>query len=180
MSSQIQDERSDERRGPINFELQRVSEREHEELRRMYAAHTRVLHEFDPNVEPGRELEDDWWNEPDDLFAYLILVDRVPAGFFLVLGQRYIEALDGFGDWCMWEMYLEPEHRGTGLAERAVREVVGRFPGRWYLLVLPPNTRAMRFWRRVLARQPGGVVEDPTSDGMALFRFDSHGRELRP
>lgn len=64
----------------------------------------------------------------------------------------------------MAEFFVIREKRGTGAAEDAAREVLRAFPGRWEITELPRNQRAVRFWRRVVARFSAGAFEE-TADG---------------
>lgn len=156
--------------GP-NYQLRLAQAEDQADLRRMYAELTTILHRYDESIEAGRLLEDDWWKKPDDLFAYLVDVQGKAVGFLLVAGKRYVDALEETGDFILWEMFLEAEQRGSGLAESAANEVFRRHPGEWSLVAMPNNGPAIGFWRRILPALPGGVREEAEADGFVKFRF---------
>lgn len=137
----------------------------------MYAEHTRLLHGFDPSIEPDQLLQDDWFGRPDELFPYALLEGAIPVGFCLVLGPRYAAAAGEDADFVVWEMWLDPTQRGTGLAEAALRAILPRHPGRWRVCAMLQNGRAMAFWRRVTRGAAVAGEEGRTEDGLATFTF---------
>jgi len=115
-----------------------------------------------------------WWRKPGVLFPFLVLADAAPAGFALVATGPHAPAGVGV---CVQEFFIVRAHRGSGVAERAAADVLGRFGGRWEVSVLPRNERAKRFWRRTIARHTGGRFEEIAGDAAAgalhAFQFES-------
>ena len=52
-------------------------------------------------------------------------------------------------DYCVQEFFLIGSSRGKGIADAASRELFRLHPGKYRLLVLNRNRRAMRFWSRI-------------------------------
>jgi predicted acetyltransferase len=83
-----------------------------------------------------------------DWEAYVIMQDDRPVGFAVVRGlASQVRVLSSF--------FVVRAVRRTGVGLRAVREVVGRHPGRWEVPFQDNNLAAVRFWRRV-ATEIGG------------------------
>ncbi|MFT4709578.1 MAG: putative acetyltransferase [Planctomycetota bacterium] len=152
-------------------ELRLASEQDRAELLRMYAEQIRILHSFDASVVPDQVLEDDWWLKPEDLFPFMIYHEGEPVGFYLVFGSRYAAAVGAGGDHLIWEMFVGEAYRGSGVAERAVREILAIRPGRWFVQAMPKNGRAHGFWRRITLGPPYNGTEDLNDEGFATFRF---------
>ena len=164
---------------PFGAELVRVmgapGERWVPALRVLYAELLAVLVRFDPEVDPSTQLQSDWWQRPDELFAYLLLVNGEPAGFGLVLTGAYVPAVGAEGDAALWEFFIADAHRGTGLAQASLNEIVRRHPGVWSVQTRPANERALRFWRGCLLGPPLQGTEQPSSEATAGFtRFTFH------
>jgi len=153
------------------IELRLAPEEDRAELLRMYAEQTRILHGFDESVVPDQVLQSDWWQKPEDLYPYMIYRDGAPVGFCLVMGRRYVAAVGEEGDYLIWEMFVDKPHRGSGVAELAVREILLSKPGRWSVQAMPKNGRAVGFWRRVTLKPPYDGIEGRNAAGFATFQF---------
>lgn len=156
---------------PPTCDLRLTSQDDRDELLRMYAEQTRILHGFDESIVPDQVLQSDWWQKPDDLFAYMVYHEDAPVGFCLVMGARYVAAVEEEGDFLIWEMFVDEPYRGSGVAEQAVREILLRNPGRWSVQAMPKNERAVGFWRRVTLRPPHNGTESLNEAGFAAFQF---------
>ena len=152
-------------------ELRLAPEEDRQELLRMYAEQTRILHGFDESVVPDQVLQSDWWQKPDDLFPYMLYVEGAPVGFCLVMGSRYVAAVGREGDYLIWEMFVDEPHRGSGIAEAGLRAILAARPGRWSVQAMPKNGRAMGFWRKITTRPPFEGTEVLQDDGFASFDF---------
>jgi predicted acetyltransferase len=83
-----------------------------------------------------------------DWEVYLLVRDDRPVGFAVIRGlASQVRVLSGF--------FVVRAVRRTGIGLRAVREVVGRHPGRWEVPFQDNNLAAVRFWRRVAAEIAG-------------------------
>jgi predicted acetyltransferase len=83
-----------------------------------------------------------------DWEAYLLMRGDRPVGFAVIRGlARQVRVLSGF--------FVVRAVRRTGIGLRAVREVVGRHPGRWEVPFQDNNLAAVRFWRRVATEMAG-------------------------
>lgn len=95
---------------------------------------------------------DDYWNT-EGFHPLLIRVDGHPAGFALVNTHSHRDG--GEVERNMGEFFVARKHRRAGVATRAVRQVLGLYPGRWEVAVVERNTAAKSFWPRAIAAAPG-------------------------
>lgn len=152
-------------------ELRLAPEEDRPKLRQMYAEQLRILNGFDESIEPGQELQSEWWQRPGQLFPYMIYFEGASVGFCLAMGGPYVAAVGEVGDFVLWEMFVGQEQRGQGVAEAALREILARHPGHWVVQAIPKNKRAMGFWRRVTLQPPHDGSEALDDKGFATFRF---------
>jgi predicted acetyltransferase len=61
--------------------------------------------------------------------------------------------------------------RGDGTAARAVELVLRAYSGRWSMLVIHDNARALRFWRKTLPLAGARVIDEREKFGDVVFRF---------
>ncbi|WP_129839488.1 GNAT family N-acetyltransferase [Streptomyces sp. RFCAC02] len=81
--------------------------------------------------------------------AFLVLSGGLPVGFAFVRGaDGPVRVMNSF--------FVVRGARRDGVGLRAVREVVGRFPGAWEVAFQKENAGAAAFWRRVAADICGG------------------------
>jgi ribosomal protein S18 acetylase RimI-like enzyme len=88
------------------------------------------------------------------------------------MGREYTEALGEDADHSVYDFWVAPEARGTGLARSAARALLERFPGSWSITVLPANARARAFWEHVIpgGAPPGRPARD--AEGLLVYRFE--------
>lgn len=95
-----------------------------------------------------------WFRRPGHLFPFLIRVDGRAAGFAMIGGAPSNAPKDR--DFLVQEMFLMRPFRGLGVAEGAMRQVFARLPGLWEIWVIPENSRALAFWRKVVGELTDG------------------------
>lgn len=179
----------------MNIKVQLTSKEESHIIKNIYPLYLYDLSEHYvryPNVHGIYEESDDfktlsdqyevqniWWEKPDSLYPYLILVDDCPAGFILIATSPYCaENVDYF----VHEFFLLRPYRGRGIAEQAATKVFEQSKGRWELFTNPSerNQTGQRFWRKTVSNySKGNYIElnDDTFDGQKLiFRFDNTGK----
>lgn len=103
--------------------------------------------------------------------ALLLRVRDKPAGFVL-LEERGSEGNDDahyVAEFCVLRAYRRGGY-GTAMA----RALFDRFPGRWWIEEIAPNTAAQTFWRRVVADYTGGRYnEHVDKHGEIVQQFDT-------
>lgn len=112
-----------------------------------------------------------------DHHVFLIKVGEKKAGFALI--NKVGSTLDV--DWNMGEFFILPKFQNQAIGQQAAMQILNQFNGVWEAVVIPENTRALYFWRKVIARYTHGnfaedlktVDYDPDNPKRIIFRFNS-------
>ncbi|HEX3776993.1 MAG TPA: GNAT family N-acetyltransferase [Polyangiaceae bacterium] len=117
-----------------------------------------------------REARSD--GDPEQPFqrSFVISSDGSHVGFVCV-GAAPFKYMPEDADFILAEFFVEQRHRGTGVAEAALQELLVRYPGRWFLRAIHDNTRAIRFWRRVLPRAAVHRLREQIEGTNVTLRF---------
>lgn len=115
--------------------------------------------------------------------AFLIKVDEELAGFALLHKQFKDEKFY----WEMGEFFIFGKFQGKGIGEKIAREICQQFHGSWKVSVIPENTPAYGFWKRVIATYTNEhfmesiekVDFDAHQPQRIIFRFESSPYHLR-
>jgi predicted acetyltransferase len=124
------------------------------------------------------EVQHLWFEKPNLLLPFIIMVDGKPAGFHLVATGEY--APKGV-DYYVYEFFLLRPYRGKNIAEIVAKQVFDKYPGRWGLYVAPTgkNPRAEKFWRKTIGNYTNDNFQEnhgETFDGYKLiFTFSNTG-----
>jgi predicted acetyltransferase len=143
-------------------------------LRRLYPLYLHDLSEFTEHYrldEEGRwqpSYIDDWLGR-EGTHSLLVRQDRAAVGFALV-GQPPFPYMPSDVDHRLAEFFVARPYRRAGVGRAAAEVVLAAFRGRWQLEVVPRNSAALAFWRRVLA---GRDVEERVQLGDIAFRFST-------
>jgi len=78
--------------------------------------------------------------------AFIIKVNNELAGFVLIDKAHMIEQVD----WNMGEFFILAKFQGKGVATIVAREIFKSHPGKWSVAVMPENSRALNFWRKIV------------------------------
>lgn len=82
-------------------------------------------------------------------FAYLIIVDEIPAGFCLVGSGKYVSK---DVDYFIYEAFLLSVFRGKSIARKALHEILDKHSGKWTLFThsTDNNQCAKSFWNKTI------------------------------
>ncbi|MGM9972704.1 MAG: GNAT family N-acetyltransferase [Clostridiaceae bacterium] len=96
------------------------------------------------------DVQNIWFQNPNKLYPFIIMVDGKPAGFDLVSTGEF--APKGM-DYYVYEFFLLRPYRGKGIASTAAKKIFDKFSGKWGLYVAPSGTnlRAEKFWRKTIS-----------------------------
>ncbi len=78
--------------------------------------------------------------------AFVIKVNNELAGFVLLDKAHLIEQVD----WNMGEFFILAKFQGKGIASMVARDIFKEHPGKWSVAVMPENSKALNFWRKVI------------------------------
>lgn len=133
--------------------------------------------------EPGWECPDDGLFENFDLkpyftnsdcHAFFIMVGDEKAGFAMINKAGSVPEVD----WNMGDFFVLAKFQGKGIAEQAAKLVFERFKGCFEVATMPLNTKAHRFWLRVISSVTGQacqseekIIQKPKPHPMVVIRF---------
>jgi predicted acetyltransferase len=113
--------------------------------------------------------------EPNN-FAFFIKVGKEIAGFALI--NKIGSSTDV--DWNMGEFFVLAKFQASGIGRNIAEEFFDRFSGTWEVATIPENTRALRFWRKVVGQYAKGVfteeqkvIQSPEPHQMVVLRFNT-------
>lgn len=127
-------------------------------------------------LEEQYNAQDIWFNNPEQLFPFIILVDNNPAGFALVATGKYAPKET---DYYLYEFFLLRPYRGKNIAQIAVGQVFDEFKGTWELYTgsTDLNTRAQKFWNKTINNYTLGSFEKVVGETFIgeklIFRFNN-------
>jgi predicted acetyltransferase len=115
--------------------------------------------------------------------AFLIKVGEELAGFVLLHKQFKDEKFH----WEMGEFFVFGKFQGKGIGAQIANKIWQQFPGSWEVSVIPENTPAYSFWKRVIAAYTNEhftesiekVDFDKHQPNRIIFRFESSPYHLR-
>lgn len=96
--------------------------------------------------------------------AFFIKVSDELAGFVLINKICVIETVD----WNMGEFFILAKFQQSGLGAVVAHEIFKKFPGKWSIGAIPENTRALNFWRKVIAKASSGNYIEQYKTGTEL------------
>lgn len=118
------------------------------------------------------DLQQIWFEHPELLFPYLIMVDDIPAGFCLVGSGKYAPYEV---DYYIYETFLLSPYRGKAIAYNAVIEIFEKHHGKWMLYThsTDNNIRAKAFWHKTVSRYTENLytTEEKIIDDMPKLVF---------
>jgi aminoglycoside 6'-N-acetyltransferase I len=123
------------------------------------------------------EVQNIWFEKPNVLFPYIIMVEDKPAGFMLIATAPYAPKTT---DYYVSEFFLLRPYRGKNIAQAAAKQVFDKFPGIWELYTnhLPKNLIGQKFWRKTVSSYANNNYyesEGQTVHGEKLiFRFNNN------
>jgi predicted acetyltransferase len=117
-----------------------------------------------------------WWEKPNCLYPYLILVDEVPAGFIFVATPPYTSP--GI-DYYINEFFLLRPFRGKEIGTYAASMAFDKFKGKWELYTnsSKKNIKAQKFWQKTVSKYTKSIYEESYGQTfwghMLIFKFDN-------
>lgn len=91
-----------------------------------------------------------------DLKAFLIYDDDKFKGFILLHSGRY--APRGY-DYNIHEFYIAKPYRHKGMAHQILQAIFATYKGKYFVMQIEKNTKAIRFWHRYYDRNEIAFVE---------------------
>jgi len=120
------------------------------------------------------DIQNIWFEKPEELFPFLIMVDDKPAGFALIASKQFAPPTT---DYYVNEFFILRPYRGKGLSQIAAKKVFDKFSGRWELYTnhLPKNIIGQKFWRNTIHEYTDNDIFEEIGDTFhgtkTIFRF---------
>lgn len=135
----------------LNFEEETYDK---DEFVPMYLEYNKELHQYAPEVDLLSENQVEKWfceyKMRKDTHIYHLMQDGKTAGFLIVgdYGNTHPDT-----DLYIQELYVRPEYRKMGIADRMIRKLIRTNPYRYCLFILDNNIPAKMFWNTIFAEQ---------------------------
>ncbi|MBA2711585.1 MAG: GNAT family N-acetyltransferase [Tatlockia sp.] len=109
-----------------------------------------------------------YFEEPEKQ-AFLVRVNNELAGFVLLDKLKLIEKVD----WNMGEFFILAKFQSIGMGSQVAREIFSRFPGKWSVAVMPENSGAVKFWRKIISEVSLGQFNEVSKTAEELITPDN-------
>lgn len=129
-------------------------------------------------ISQQNEVFDIWWEKPNCLYPFLILVDEIPAGFMLVATPPHVPK---GAEYFVNEFFLLRPFRGKEIGTEAAVKIFDMFRGNWELHTNPTekNIKAQKFWRKTVSNYTKETYEEfygqVFDEYKLIFKFDNSG-----
>lgn len=117
-----------------------------------------------------------------DIHAFIIKINQELAGFAFI---NKLEVLPET-NWNMAQFFIVAKFQRSGVGRDIAKHLFDRFQGEWSVGVIPQNTRALKFWGKVIAEYTADhfnqalmtgeqlkTIEHPNPYPNIMFRFRS-------
>ncbi|MCC2646787.1 MAG: GCN5-related N-acetyltransferase [Rickettsiaceae bacterium] len=115
-----------------------------------------------------------------DKYPFLVKVNNELAGFVLINKTGSSKEVD----WNIGEFFILAKFQGSVISKKVAFQIFDNFPGTWETAAMPDNTKAIGFWRKVVAEYTannfteaqktiGPTEFHPKQYPMVVFRFTS-------
>ncbi|XMB86796.1 GNAT family N-acetyltransferase [Mycoplasmatota bacterium WC44] len=136
------------------------------------------IYEDDPlmTLAEQYDVQNIWFEKPNILFPYIIMVDEKPAGFVLIATTPYVSNTT---DYYVNEFFVLRPYRGKNIGEIAAKQVFDNFTGRWELYTnsSSKNLKGQRFWRKTVSNYTKNNYDESIGETVhgekVIFRFNN-------
>lgn len=115
--------------------------------------------------------------------AFLVKVNNEMAGFAL-LNKTSVSTQTV---WHIAEFFILAKFQGQGFGTQVAQQIWEKYPGHWEISVIPENTTALGFWRKIIARFYNGnytetikkIDHDKEHPLRNVFSFDTQAHQIK-
>lgn len=107
--------------------------------------------------------------EGEGKHAFVLKMDDELAGFVFVNKLEIMPEVD----WNIGEFFIVAKFQHSGIGAHIAMQIFDMFPGEWSVGAIPQNTRALHFWRKVVAEYTHGKFDlvEKTSDQLKTTEY---------
>ncbi len=145
----------------MTIELRDVLETDKVMLRNLYSLYLHELSAYTENLQINEEgifhyedLDDFW--RVDGLSPYFIMWHEQIIGFTLLLERPFLKKQNDVG---INDIFILNPYKGKGFAVQAVKKVFDEKPGRYFIIQLAANQRAVAFWKKAYTEFNIEIIE---------------------
>jgi predicted acetyltransferase len=102
--------------------------------------------------------------------AFIIRVNNEIAGFVLLDKMKLLDEMDMRSlvsqntkaniNWNMGEFFVLAKFQGKGVASAVAKKIFKDHPGQWTVAVMPENSKAVKFWRKIISDVTSGAYSE--------------------
>ena len=112
---------------------------------------------------------DEYWEQKDQRFSYIIEKDGKHAGFVLV---KFTETTER-NYFSIAEFFVMKKYRRTGIGSSVATQVFGLHKGQWQVHQEEANKPAQMFWAKVIDKYTKGKFTQSSADGKMIQDFEN-------
>lgn len=157
----------------MNFELIRASKEFKDIIKNLMQFYIYDFSEFVPNdvesdglFKPYASL-DDYWQEEEHRFPYLIKISEKCVGFVLVRSNNS----ERYNYFSIAEFFVMRKYRRSGIGKAAAGRLFDLYKGNWEVEQRESNMPAQAFWRKVIADYTQGAFAERAENGRSIQYF---------
>ena len=124
--------------------------------------------EIDGNGYFEKDAIDCYFDGNESVKPYIIAFNNKTAGCIVLSRPPFVKP---GCDYCIQELFLLGLYRGKGIAESACLYLMKEYKGRYCIIILKENHRAMSFWRKLIAKNAVFISEEELDEKSIALEF---------
>jgi predicted acetyltransferase len=124
--------------------------------------------EVDENGYFDKDTVDCYFNDNENVFPFIITVNAKIAGCVVLSKPPYVKPGCNY---CIQELFVLGLYRGKGVAEAACNYLMKKYKGKYCILVLKENIRAIKFWQKFISKNTVIISEEEYDEKSVAFEF---------
>ncbi len=109
-----------------------------------------------------------YFNEDENILPHVIMKNDKVVGVIVLTKPPYVKS---GCDYCIQEFFLLSPFRGKNVAEEVFKQLTDKYTGKYCLIVLNKNTRAINFWRKFTDKYAYEVSEGKYDEQGIIMEF---------
>jgi predicted acetyltransferase len=109
-----------------------------------------------------------YFNGDENVFPYVITYNNKIAGCVVISKPPYVKP---GCDFCIQELFVLGLYRGKDIASGACLYLLEKYKGKYCVIVLKENHRAMKFWRKFIDNNATMILEEELDKKSIVFEF---------
>lgn len=126
------------------------------------------LTEVDEEGYYDKQAVDCYFNGDENIIPYVIMKNDKAVGVIVLTKPPYVK----LGcDYCIQEFFVLNSFRGKNVAEEVCKQLTDKYTGKYCLIVLNKNTRAINFWRKFTDKYTAKMSEGKLDEQSIIMEF---------